>query len=197
MAAGSGVLRYGGVAIALHWLIALLVIANLCIGEYFGDLPKSDPSLFALVQFHKSVGLTVLVLSIARLAWRLGHAVPPLPASMNAVLRVLARTTHVLLYVLIIIIPLSGWAMVSASPLGLPTMYFGLFQWPHLPVLSHLTRAQKMPLHRDLMAIHATLATSAIILISIHVLAALYHQFVRRDNVLRRMLPGARVSNTI
>lgn len=194
MASRGRVLRYGSVAILLHWLIAALVIANLCIGEYFGDLPKGDPLLFALVQFHKSVGLTVLVLSIARLAWRLGHPAPPLPASMNPVLRVLARTTHVLLYVLIITIPISGWAMVSASPLGLPTMYFGFFRWPELPVLSHLTRAQKMPLRHDLMAVHGTLATFAIVLVSIHVLAALYHQFVRRDDILRRMLPGTRIS---
>ncbi len=190
MAAGNRVLRYGNVAIALHWLIAALVIGNLCIGEYFGDLPQGDPNLFALVQFHKSLGLTVLALSVARLGWRLVNPVPPLPASMHPALRVLARATHVLLYVLIIAIPLSGWAMVSASPLGLPTMYFGLFRWPHIPLLAHLTRAQKVPVHHDLMAVHATLATAAIALIAIHIAAALYHQFIRRDDVLRGMLPG-------
>jgi len=181
---------YSNVAIALHWLIAALVIGNLCLGEYFADLPSSDPKLFALVQLHKSVGLTVLILSVARLAWRLGHPVPPLPASMNPALRVLARTTHVLLYVLIIVIPLSGWAMVSASPLGLPTSYFGLFQWPHIPVIADLPRARKVSLRHNLMVIHATLATSAIILIGIHVVGASYHQFIRRDDILKRMLPG-------
>jgi cytochrome b561 len=190
VASGKKVLGYSPVAIALHWLIAVAVIFNLCLGEYFGDLPRGDPNLFALVQFHKSVGLTVLVLSLARLAWRLINPVPPLPASMHPAMRVLARATHVLLYVLIIAIPLSGWAMVSASPLGLPTMYFGLFQWPHIPLLAHLPRAQKIPLRHDLMAVHATLATAAIALIAIHIAGALYHQFVRRDDVLGRMLPG-------
>jgi len=190
---GNTLLRYGSVAILLHWLIAALVIANLCLGEYFGDLPKSDPQLFALVQIHKSIGLTVLVLSIFRLGWRLLNPVPPLPSAMPKSLRALALTTHVLLYFLIIGIPLSGWAMVSASPIGLPTLYFGLFQWPHLPILAHLPRAQKSPLSHELMAVHATLATSAIVLVIVHVAGALYHQFIRRDEILKRMLPGTRV----
>jgi cytochrome b561 len=194
MRTGNTVLRYGSVAMSLHWLIAALVIANLCLGEYFTGLPRHDPRLFALVQVHKSIGLTVLVLSLARLAWRLINPVPPLPIAMHPALRVLARATHVLLYVLIIVIPLSGWAMVSASPLGLPTMYFGLFQWPHIPLLAHLSRVQKVPLSHNLMAVHATLATFAIGLIVIHVGGALYHQLLRRDDVLKRMLPGTRIS---
>jgi cytochrome b561 len=194
MRAGNTVLRYGTVAMTLHWLIASLIIANLCLGEYFSGLPSHDPRLFALVQIHKSIGLTVLVLSLGRLAWRLINPIPPLPATMHPALRVSARATHILLYVLIITIPLSGWATVSASPLGLPTIYFGLFKWPHIPFLAHLSRAQKVPLSHNLLALHATLATSTIVLIVIHVGGALYHQLVRRDDILRRMLPGTRVS---
>ncbi|HEY5337401.1 MAG TPA: cytochrome b [Rhizomicrobium sp.] len=193
MAAASTRTRYGTVAMTLHWLIALLVITNICIGLYFSSLTRDDPNLFSLVQTHKSIGLTVLVLSIIRLAWRLLNPVPPLPASMSPFLRFIAHATHYLLYFLIIAIPLSGWALVSSSPLGLPTMYFGWFEWPHISFLADMTRAQKMPLRHDFAAIHVYLAWSAIVLVPLHVAGALYHQFFRRDDVLKRMLPGTNV----
>lgn len=181
--------RYSNVAITLHWLIALGIIANICLGLYFADLPRSDPSKFLLVQTHKSIGLTVLVLSLVRVGWRLMHPVPPLPASMGPGLRFLARATHFLLYVLIVAIPLSGWALVSSSPLGLPTLYFGWFAWPHISFLADLPRAAKKPLVGELATVHIYLAWSAIVLIPIHIVGALYHHFIRRDEVLTRMLP--------
>lgn len=182
-------LRYGAVAIALHWLIALAVIVNIVIGLDFADLPNSDPDKFMLAQLHKSIGLTVLMLSLVRVGWRLVHPVPPLPAGMSPVLRLTARAVQVLLYLLIVIIPLSGWALVSSSPLGLPTLYFGWFSWPHIPFLAELPRAAKMPLVREFATIHVFLAWSAIVLVPLHVAGALYHQFVRRDDVVARMLP--------
>jgi cytochrome b561 len=182
--------RYGTVAMGLHWLIAALVITNICLGLYFSELSRDNTNLFPLIQAHKSIGLTVLVLSIIRLVWRLINPVPPLPPGMNAFQRFAAHGTHYILYFLIIAIPLSGWALVSSSPLGLPTMYFGWFQWPHIGFLADLPRAQKIPLRHDFGNIHFYLAWSAIVLVPIHVLAALYHQFIRRDDVLRRMLPG-------
>ena len=187
-------LRYGTVAMTLHWLIAALVIANICLGLYFADLPHSDPSKFGLTQLHKSIGLTVLLLSLTRLVWRLINPIPPLPRGMNRGTRFVARATHFLLYFLIIAIPLSGWALVSSSPLGLPTMYFGLFQWPHISFLADLARDQKKVLVQNFAMIHIYLAWSAIVLIPIHVCGALYHQFVRRDDVLKRMLPGTDVT---
>ena len=186
----SSLTRYGNVAIALHWLIALGVIANIALGLYFADLPRSDPDKFLLVQTHKSIGLTVLVLSLLRVGWRLMHPVPALPASMPLLMRVAARTTHFLLYVLIVAIPFTGWALVSSSPLGLPTLYFGQFSWPQLPWLVDLPRATKKLVSHEFGTIHVLLAWSAIVLVPIHILAALYHQFVRRDDVLARMLPG-------
>lgn len=197
MAFRNSAARYGSVAMSLHWLIALGVVLNICLGLYMTDLPRGDPNQFAIVQFHKSVGLTVLVLSLARLLWRLINPVPPLPETMSPFLRFVARATHVLLYVLIIFIPLSGWAMVSSSPLGLPTMYFGLFQWPHMSFLADLPRAQKIPLRHEFGFIHTYLAWSAIVLVPIHIVGALYHQFVRGDDILRRMLPGTRVSRVV
>lgn len=186
--------RYGRVAIALHWLIAILVIANIALGLYFPDLPNSDASKFALTQLHKSIGLTVLVLSLLRLGWRLVHPVPPLPATLHPALKWLAHATHYILYFLIIAIPLSGWALVSDSPLGLPTMYFGWFEWPHIPFIADMTRAQKHASIGIFDSTHIVLAWSAIVLVPLHVAAALFHQFVRRDDVLLRMLPFTRTA---
>jgi len=182
--------RYGSVAIALHWLIAVLIIANICLGLYFSDLPRSDPNLFNLAQIHKSIGLTVLVLSALRVLWRLVNPVPPLPADMNGALKFVARATQFILYFLILAIPLSGWLMVSASRTGLPTPYFFLFDWPNLPFFASMAPPDKMAVHGQLVAVHGYLAWSAIVLVPLHVLGALYHQFIRRDGVLRRMLPG-------
>lgn len=185
--------RYGSVAMTLHWLIAIAVITNIALGLYFADLPRSDPDKFMLTQLHKSIGLTVLVLSLARLGWRLINPVPPLPANMPAILKWAAHGSHFLLYFLIIAIPLSGWLLVSASPLGLPTMYFGMIEWPNLPGFADMTRAAKKPLSHEFGAVHVYLAWSAIVLVPIHIGAALYHQFIRRDDILLRMLPGRRV----
>jgi cytochrome b561 len=186
--------RYGNVAMTLHWLIAAAIIVNLCLGLYMANiLTDQDPSRFPIIQFHKSLGLTILTLSVLRLIWRIVNPVPPLPDSMSSGLKTLARTTHYLLYFLIIAIPLTGWALVSASPLGLPTNYFGLFHWPGIPFLTDLTRAQKMPLRHEFFAMHFYLAISALVLVPLHIAGALYHQF-RGEDVLRRMLPGTRVA---
>ncbi|HEX3664983.1 MAG TPA: cytochrome b [Rhizomicrobium sp.] len=186
--------RYGNVAMTLHWLIAAAIIVNLCLGLYMANiLTDQDPSRFPIIQFHKSLGLTVLTLSVLRLIWRIVNPVPPLLDSMSSGLKTLARTTHYLLYFLIIAIPLTGWALVSASPLGLPTNYFGLFHWPGIPFLTDLTRAQKMPLRHEFFAMHFYLAISALVLVPLHIAGALYHQF-RGEDVLRRMLPGTRVA---
>jgi cytochrome b561 len=108
-------------------------------------------------------------------------------------LKVVARGTHYLLYIFIIAIPLTGWALVSSSPLGLPTSYFGLFHWPHLPVLADLPRVQKKVLAHEFLAVHLYLAISAMALLALHVAGALYH-LLRGDDVVRRMLPGARLA---
>lgn len=186
--------RYGAVAVALHWLIAAAIVFNICLGLYIANLQSDqDPNHFAFIQFHKSVGLTVLVLSLLRLLWRIVNPVPPLPDTLTPTLKVLARGTHYLLYFLIIGIPLTGWALVSSSPLGLPTPYFGLFHWPNIPFLADLTRAQRAPLSHEFFAVHSYLALSAMVLLAVHVAGALYHQ-MHGDDVVRRMLPGTRVA---
>lgn len=190
-------LRYGAVAMTFHWIIAALVLVNIGLGFWFGEfMTRQDPNLFATVQMHKSIGLTVLVLSLLRLGWRLINPVPPLPPDMHPSVRLFAQATHYFFYFLIIAIPLSGWLMVSASSLGNGTLFFGLFDWPNVPVIANLPRADKHPVHEMFETVHVILAWGAVVLIPIHVAAALYHQFLRRDDVLRRMLPGTRAGAT-
>lgn len=186
--------RYHGVAIAFHWTIAGLILIQLPLGWWMAEAlaEKSAPRLliFEAFQIHKSIGLTVLVLSALRVLWRLAHPPPPLPPAMPRWQRAAARLSHGLLYALILALPLSGWAMVSASVSGVPTFWFGLFQWPHLPVLSDLP--DKKPVEDAFEELHEALGYVAAALLALHVLAALKHHFRDRDDVLLRMLPGSK-----
>ncbi len=193
MAARNNNMRYGTVAMTLHWLIAIAIICMIAFGYYLSTLPITDPSLYRLVQLHKSIGLTILALSVLRIIWRLINPVPPLPDTLSRPMKVLARFTHVLLYVLIVAIPFTGWAMVSASPLGLPTMWFGLFEWPHIGFLAHLPYDQKDAKEEAIHSVHAWLAYGTAALLVLHVGAALMHHYFMKDDTLRRMLPGTRL----
>lgn len=185
-------LRYGTVAMSLHWLIALLVVVNIALGFTFNEvLDHHDPLRATLTFFHKPIGLTVLVLSVARLVWRLVNPIPPLPADLPAWMKVAARGSHYLLYLFIIGVPLLGWAMVSASKNGKPTSFFGLFDWPNIGVIAAMP--DKDSLHHSLEATHIDLAYLALALALVHIGAALYHYFVRKDTVLLRMLPGSEI----
>ena len=182
---------YSRTAIALHWLIALMIVGNFAGGLLMGDLLNSpDPADkqlgFTIVQLHKSMGLTILVLSLARLGVRLAAGAPPLPFHMTSTERLLARLTHWGFYAIMILVPLSGWAMVSASPLGFPTVWFGLFEWPHLPIETsrHLSGTAS--------EVHEILAFAGAGLFVLHVAGALKHHFMDRDDVLARMLPFLR-----
>lgn len=190
MAIRDSQLRYGTVSLSFHWIIAALVILNLAGGIYMGYLPRADPAKALIVMLHKSTGLTILTLSVLRLVWRLMNPWQPLPMEFSPALKAAARATHLLFYVLIIGIPLSGWAMVSASPRPSPLIWYGLFEWPKLGFLTSLPPEQKKPWTGSFAEIHEILAYMAIALIVLHVGAALYHHYVRRDEVLRRMLPG-------
>lgn len=178
--------RYGLVAMALHWTIAVLILGMLALGMYMVDLDPGT-SKFELFQLHKSVGLTILALSVLRLAWRLVNTVPPLPATLRPWEAMIARATHVGLYVLMIGIPISGWMMVSASPFNVPTVLFGAIHVPHLPILS--TLADKKPVFEALEEAHELLAWGMIALFVLHVVGALKHLLILRDGVLGRMLP--------
>ena len=183
--------RYGTVAMTLHWLIALGIIGMLILGKYMTDLADNDPARFDLIQLHKSFGITILGLSVLRVVWRLVNRVPPLPAHMPTWERWAANLSHFLLYFLILAIPLTGWAMVSASPLGIPTIWFGTFQIPHLPGLQGFT--DQRGVEGTFKGAHELLGNLMIALLLLHVGAALKHHFYDRDDVLVRMLPFTRV----
>ena len=191
MALNNSAVRYGTVAMTLHWLIAIAIITLLVVGKYMEGLPNSDPNKFALYQLHKSSGLTVLGLSVLRLVWRLASAVPAMPASMPVWQRWGAHASHLAFYVLIIAIPLSGWATASTSSSGIPTLWFGLFEVPHLPGLPGGEAREDA--HELLEEMHELLGNLMILLLIVHVGAALKHHFWDGDTVLRRMLPFTKV----
>src|SRR5262245_44825147 len=120
----------------LHWLIAAAILGMLVVGKYMHELPDTDANKFALYQLHKSTGITILALTIVRVAWRLWHPAPPLPATMAVWERWAAHGSHFLLYALMLGLPLSGWLRVSTDRLGIPTLWYGLFEIPHFPVVS-------------------------------------------------------------
>lgn len=172
--------RYSAIAIVLHWAIALLLLFQIGLGWALEDLPKGAAQ-FAGYQFHKSVGITILLLSLARLAVRLFKA-RPAPVKDGKAQMLLASAVHGLLYVVMIVGPLTGWIIVSTARVRLQTMLFGTIPWPDLPV----GRA----FHEPAEVLHGALGTVAIGLIALHVAGALYHHF-RREDVIGRMLPAA------
>lgn len=170
--------RYSSVAIWLHWIIALAVAAQIALGFAMPDGPEG----FAPFQLHKSIGITILLLSLARLAWRLvRRPPPPVEAGFQGFL---AKAVHTLLYVFMIGAPLTGWALVSTSSIQVPTVLWGLIPWPHLPISSALGGLAEQS--------HELLAWIGLALILLHVAGALRHQWLIRDGLLRRMAPGGK-----
>lgn len=181
------VTRYSRVAIVLHWLTALLIIGMLAVGKYMVSLAEDDSLRFALTQWHKSFGLTILALTLLRIVWRFTHKKPALPASMRGWERFAAHSSHILFYLLIIFLPLSGWLMVSASPLNITTYLFDWIRVPHLPAVASVSN--KAELAEQFNQLHIYASTVLILLLLLHIGAAMRHQLVLKDNLMRRMLP--------
>ena len=182
---------YSSVAIALHWLIALGVLTNIGLAWYFGTLKGAEA--IAPIQLHKSIGITVLLLTLIRIGWRLTHAAPPLPDTMQTWEKWAAKATHFVFYLLLLGLPLSGWAMVSASPLIKvhPTVLYGVVPWPTFPALP--TDPDRLHATRKLLnRTHELLGWVAYATITLHVAAALKHHLIDRDDVLSRMIPFLR-----
>ncbi len=171
--------RYHPLSIAFHWLLALLILGSLGVGLYMTGLPFS-PQRLKLYNWHKWAGVVILLLSAVRLLWRLAQP-PPAPSPMPAWQRKAARGAHLALYVLFFAVPLAGWAYSSAS--GFPIVLFALLPLPDwVPVNRELAELLK-PLHHYL-------AYALAAVIGLHVAGALKHQFIDRDGLLQRMLPG-------
>jgi cytochrome b561 len=172
---------YSGVARSLHWLILLLLIIQFTIGWLMPDI-KRDTPVTTLIGLHFSFGTLILAIAIVRLGYRLSHGEPRPEDGIPPWQTTSARIIHWLLYLLLFLVPVLGW--INASWRGMPVMAFGLFQMPKLVA----THANGWGWTGD---VHMLLADYAILgLVGLHVLAALYHYFVRRDGVLGRMLPG-------
>jgi len=172
----EAVVKYNLVARIVHWVIAVAIITEIVLG--LGSDAFRDT--FPVMPIHKAIGMTVLVLSLFRLYWRISHPAPPLPASMPRWQVGLAHALHWLFYIMIIAVPLSGWIFSSAGKY--PLEWFGLFDIPKLPVM------KGSPLAEAAHAGHELMGKLFIPLILVHVGAALFHQFVQKDGVLRRML---------
>ncbi len=170
---------WGSVSKALHWIIVLLIINQWVIAERADSLPVGIAKLKALA-WHKSFGLTILALAVIRLVWRWTNPVPDLSTETRPWERLLAKVSHVLLYALIFAMPLTGWMMSSAK--NFPVSWFNLFQVPDLVAPSETLFTQMRHLHHLLFGILVGVAV-------LHVLGALKHHFVDRNDVLKRMLP--------
>ncbi len=181
--------RYGVVAMTLHWLIAAAIITNIIV--VLAAPEDHSPEQTAMMSFHMALGLTVLVLSILRLVWRWLNPVPPPPQDLAPWMRIAGTAMHHLLYFLMVAIPLAGWLMVSAS--HFTPSWFGLFAWPAFPGFGGLDNAAGHQWHETFESIHITLGWAMIVLVPAHIAAALYHHFLRQNNVLLRMLPGIRL----
>lgn len=176
--------RYGTGAQALHWLMFLLIGAMYFIGLSMAAMEVS-PERLRYFSLHKSIGVTLLVLLGVRLLWRQWHPAPALPVSMPGWERSAARIAHALLYALMAIVPITGWA--ASSALGASTAWFGQFSLPDLV-------SKNRELGEALQAVHYLCNKTLLVLIVLHVAAALKHALVDRDGVLQRMLPWPRRS---
>jgi cytochrome b561 len=170
--------RYTAPAIALHWLLALMILGALGFGLYMTGLPMS-PQRLKLYNWHKWAGATILMLSALRLLWRLTHR-PPSDLPMPAWQARAAHATHALLYVFFFAVPLAGWAYSSAT--GFPLVLYGVLPLPDfVPVDKGLAESLKV--------LHHWLAYGLAALIALHLLAVLKHRFVDHDRLLARMWP--------
>jgi cytochrome b561 len=181
VAAAVAVEAYGGVAVALHWLLAALIVVAFFVGLTMTELPLS-PQRLRLYNWHKWLGIAVLVLSAARILWRAaGHPPPPLPSHTPAWQQQAYRGTHLVFYALFFLVPLLGWAYTSA--VGVPVVWLGVVPLPDFVPRDKLLGEEVLkPLHE---------ATSYLLaaFVVVHVAAALKHQYVDRDRLLARMWP--------
>ncbi|WKB51541.1 cytochrome b [Eleftheria terrae] len=178
--------RYSSVAMAFHWLLALAIVGAFVVGLYMTGLSMS-PTRLKLYNWHKWAGVSILALSAARLLWRLVQRPPALPAGIAAAMpawqRIAHHATHGLLYVLFFAVPLVGWAYSNAA--GFPIVLFGVLPLPDLVTPDKALAEWLKPWH-------GRLAYALAALVVLHVAAVIKHQFIDRDGLLARMLPGPR-----
>ena len=178
-------LRYHSAAIILHWVMAVAFILMLTSGLTLEYATLGQQLKFQLFQWHKSLGVLLIVAVMLRIAVRLVRTPPALPAHFKRWEQRAAWLGHLGLYAMMIIMPLSGWLMVSSSPYGLPTIVFGLFEWPHLPGV-----AASEAINDLAGVVHEIGAFAFLFLIATHIGAVVKHAMLDRENLLRRMWWG-------
>lgn len=176
---------YSPAAILLHWLIAAAILLEIGLGLRMED--AHGAAKFAVFQLHKSVGFTILVLALLRLAWRLTHRPPAILGKGWE--RMAAHAAHLLLYILMFALPLSGWVIISTSRIVVPTLLYGTIPVPHLPLGSGWHDAGEIAHHLGIDLLY--------ILLALHVAGALKHHLIGRDATLARMIPGLRPGSWI
>ncbi|MEE8321392.1 MAG: cytochrome b [Gammaproteobacteria bacterium] len=171
--------KYNNLAILFHWLMVLLIFTLFGLGWYMVDLPKGSPERTWFFALHKSIGLTVAMLALVRLAWRIAQPPPELPDSIPLWDRILANMTHRLLYVFMFVQPVAGY--LSSSFSGYKTRFWGV-------PLPHWSWKDPM-LNSFFTDIHVASSIALLSLVFLHISGALYHQFYIRDDILKRMWP--------
>ena len=184
--------RYSGIAMTLHWLVALLMVCNVLLIWSVDYWPKTWTR--PVIDTHKSIGITVLGLALLRLLWRIANPPPALPASYARWERLSSHATHLALYGLMFALPLSGWLHDSAWKQAAthPMKLFTFIPWPRIAFIMHLDATTKESLHTLFSNIHTALAYVLFGLFVLHVAGALKHQWVDKEPELQRMLPGKR-----
>lgn len=172
--------RYNNVAIALHWLLAILVIAQIYVGWTFGDMERG-PARGEWFMWHKTLGVLILVLSLARLGWRFANPPPPLPADMPQWEKTLSGVVHVLFYVILIGLPLTGWAAISTGGAAQNTSFTDLLGAVPFPFIPGLPQSS----HEGFEVAHDALVKVTYALLALHVGAALKHHFIDRKTTGR------------
>lgn len=186
--------RYGAVSIAFHWTIAVLLVGMVFFGWWMEGLREAATegevalsTVSGAYNWHKTIGILVLVLSLARLAWRLAHPVPPLPAHMAGYEKGLARFTHIAFYVIMIGLPIGGYVTASSFGSGFPILLFNEIALPKLPV------PQTSDFQEFAGSVHGAGGWVIFGVLALHVIGALKHHVIDRDGVLTRMIPGLEI----
>lgn len=180
--------RYSSVAITLHWLIALMLGGMITLGK---NMHGSDGRPVEwMFQLHKSVGITILVLMIARLIWRVMNKPPALPDNMKPLEKRASHWVHIGLYLLCFALPLTGWIMVSVSPFSIATVLYGMVSWPHILGLAELSLETRQSIYPSIKDLHEFLSWALIALFVLHLVGAIKHEVSDEEGVLKRMIPA-------
>ena len=186
---------WGWLSRGLHWAVVLLIVVQIPVGfwlvdayDVYKEAYDDDTLVMRLSMVHNTIGFLVLIIFSIRLPWRLANPTPELPPALVSYRRFLARLTHIFLYVLMIIYPLSGWSALSAYEFEFPIFFFG---WDNVPGIVPSVAEGEMFDYPFFAKIHRSLWRIGGVILGLHVTAALWHQFVVKDGVLRRMLTGS------